>query len=105
MKATNKKMMVLLAAMATISSSAFAAGLDNAVDSTAAHYGAEAYGYTNTITATGRSAFVAGYNNTVSANNALVYGVKNKAEGINSLVGGEYSKATGRNSIAIGSSA
>ena len=105
MKATNKKMMVLLAAMATISSSAFAAGLDNAVDSTAAHYGAEAYGYTNTITATGRSAFVAGYNNTVSANNALVYGVENKAEGINSLVGGEYSKATGRNSIAIGSSA
>ena len=105
MKTTNKKMMVLLAAIATISSSAFAAGLDNAVDSTAAHYGAEAYGYTNTITATGRSAFVAGYNNTVSANNALVYGVKNKAEGINSLVGGEYSKATGRNSVAIGSSA
>ena len=105
MKTTNKKMMVLLAAMATISSSAFAAGLDNTVDSTAAHYGAEAYGYTNTITATGRSAFVAGYNNTVSANNALVYGVENKAEGINSLVGGEYSKATGRNSVAIGSSA
>ena len=105
MKTTNKKMMVLLAAMATISSSAFAAGLDNTVDSTAAHYGAEAYGYTNTITATGRSAFAAGYNNTVSANNALVYGVKNKAEGINSLVGGEYSKATGRNSVAIGSSA
>lgn len=105
MKATNKKMMVLLAAMATISSSAFAAGLDNTVDSTAAHYGAEAYGYTNKITETGRSAFAVGYNNTVSANNALVYGIKNKAEGINSLVGGEYSKATGRNSIAIGSSA
>lgn len=105
MKATNKKMMVLLAAMATISNSAFAAGLDNTVDSTAAHYGAEAYGYTNTITATGRSAFAVGYNNTVSANNALVYGVENKAEGINSLVGGEYSKATGRNSVAIGSSA
>ena len=91
--------------MATISSSAFAAGLDNTVDSTAAHYGAEAYGYTNKITETGRSAFAVGYNNTVSANNALVYGIKNKAEGINSLVGGEYSKATGRNSIAIGSSA
>ena len=105
MKTTNKKMMVLLAAMATISSSAFAAGLDNTVDSTAAHYGAEAYGYTNKITETGRSAFAVGYNNTVSANNALVYGIENKAEGINSLVGGEYSKATGRNSIAIGSSA
>lgn len=82
-----------------------AAGLNNTVDSTAAHYGAEAYGYTNKITETGRSAFAVGYNNTVSANNALVYGIENKAEGINSLVGGEYSKATGRNSIAIGSSA
>lgn len=105
MKTINKKMMIMLAAMATISNSAFAAGLDNTVDSTAAHYGAEAYGYTNTITATGRSAFTVGYKNTVSANNALAYGVKNKAEGINSLVGGEYSKATGRNSVAIGSSA
>lgn len=105
MNKTRKKVMMTLAAMTAISSSAMAAGLDNTVDSTAAHYGAEAYGYTNTITATGRSAFVAGYNNTVSANNALVYGVKNKAEGINSLVGGEYSKATGRNSVAIGSSA
>ena len=105
MNKTSKKVMMTLAAMTAISSSAMAAGLDNTVDSTAAHYGAEAYGYTNTITATGRSAFVTGYNNTVSANNALVYGVENKAEGINSLVGGEYSKATGRNSVAIGSSA
>ena len=31
MKTTNKKMMVLLAAMATISSSAFAAGVNNTV--------------------------------------------------------------------------
>lgn len=105
MNKTSKKVMMTLAAMTAISSSAMAAGLDNTVDSTAAHYGAEAYGYTNTITATGRSAFVTGYNNTVSANNALVYGVGNKAEGINSLVGGEHAKATGRNSVAIGSSA
>lgn len=91
--------------LASLASTTIAAGLDNTIDSTAAHYGAEAYGYTNTITATGRSAFAVGYNNTVSANNALVYGVENKAEGINSLVGGEYSKATGRNSVAIGSSA
>ena len=91
--------------MTAVTASTFAAGLDNTVNPTAAHYGAEAYGYTNTITATGRSAFVAGYNNTVSANNALVYGVGNKAEGINSLVGGEYAKATGRNSVAIGSHA
>lgn len=105
MNKTSKKVMMTLAIMTAISSSAMAAGLDNTVDSTAAHYGAEAYGYTNTITATGRSAFAVGYKNTVSANNALAYGVENKAEGINSLVGGEYSKATGRNSVAIGSSA
>nr|DAV32587.1 MAG TPA: hypothetical protein [Caudoviricetes sp.] len=101
----NNKILLTGLVLASLASTTMAAGLDNTVDSTAAHYGAEAYGYTNTITATGRSAFVAGYNNTVSANNALVYGIENKAEGINSLVGGEYSKATGRNSVAIGSSA
>ena len=91
--------------MTTVTASTFAAGLDNTVNPTAAHYGAEAYGYTNEITETGRSAFAVGYKNIISANNALVYGIENKAEGINSLVGGEYSKATGRNSVAIGSSA
>lgn len=101
----NNKILLTSVVLASLASTTMAAGLDNTVDSTAAHYGAEAYGYTNTITATGRSAFVTGYNNTVSANNALVYGIENKAEGINSLVGGEYSKATGRNSVAIGSSA
>lgn len=101
----NNKILLTGLVLASLASTTMAAGLDNTVDSTAAHYGAEAYGYTNKITATGRSAFVAGYNNTVSANNALVYGIENKAEGINSLVGGEYSKATGRNSVAIGSSA
>lgn len=101
----NNKILLTGLVLASLASTTMAAGLDNTVDSTAAHYGAEAYGYTNTITATGRSAFVAGYNNTVSANNALVYGIENKAEGINSLVGGEYAKATGRNSVAIGSSA
>lgn len=101
----NNKILLTGLVLVSLASTTMAAGLDNTIDSTAAHYGAEAYGYTNTITATGRSAFVTGYNNTVSANNALVYGVGNKAEGINSLVGGEYSKATGRNSVAIGSSA
>ena len=107
MKTTSKqtKSLILAAIMTAVTGSVFAAGLDNTVNPTAAHYGAEAYGYTNTINETGRSAFVVGYKNTVSANNALVYGVENKAEGINSLVGGEYSKATGRNSVAIGSSA
>lgn len=101
----NNKILLTGLVLASLASTTMAAGLDNTVDSTAAHYGAEAYGYTNTITATGRSAFVTGYNNTVSANNALAYGVGNKAGGINSLVGGEYSKATGRNSVAIGSHA
>ena len=101
----NNKILLTGLVLVSLASTTMAAGLDNTVDSTAAHYGAEAYGYTNTITETGRSAFVAGYSNTVSANNALVYGVGNKAEGINSLVGGEYSKATGRNSVAIGSHA
>ena len=101
----NKKTILTTFVLTAVTASTFAAGLDNTVNPTAAHYGAEAYGYTNTITATGRSAFVTGYKNTVSANNALVYGIENKAEGINSLVGGEYSKATGRNSVAIGSHA
>lgn len=101
----NNKILLTSVVLASLASTTMAAGLDNTIDSTAAHYGAEAYGYTNTITATGRSAFVAGYKNTVSANNALAYGVENKAEGINSLVGGEYAKATGRNSVAIGSHA
>ena len=101
----NKKTILTTFVLTAVTASTFAAGLDNTVNPTAAYYGAEAYGYTNTITAAGRSAFVTGYNNTVSANNALVYGVRNKAEGINSLVGGEYAKTTGRNSVAIGSHA
>lgn len=105
MKTTNKKMMIMLAAMATISNSAFAAGLDNTVDSTAAHYGAEAYGYTNTITATGTSAFSVGYQNEVSGANSIAYGHNNKAVGSNSIAGGENSEAKGYSSVAIGSSA
>ena len=101
----NNKILLTGLVLVSLTGTTFAAGINNTVNSTAAYYGAEAYGNSNKIEETGRSAFVAGYNNTVSANNALVYGVENKAEGINSLVGGEYSKATGRNSVAIGSSA
>ena len=101
----NNKILLTGLVLLSLTGTTFAAEINNTVNSTAAYYGAEAYGNSNKIEETGRSAFVAGYNNTVSANNALVYGVKNKAEGINSLVGGEYSKATGRNSVAIGSSA
>lgn len=101
----NNKILLTGLVLVSLTGTTFAAGINNTVNSTAAYYGAEAYGNSNKIEETGRSAFVAGYNNTVSANNALVYGIENKAEGINSLVGGEYSKATGRNSVAIGSSA
>ena len=101
----NNKILLTGLVLVSLTGTTFAAGINNTVNSTAAYYGAEAYGNSNKIEETGRSAFVAGYNNTVSANNALVYGVENKAEGINSLVGGEYAKATGRNSVAIGSHA
>lgn len=101
----NNKILLTGLVLVSLTGTTFAAGINNTVNSTAAYYGAEAYGNSNKIEETGRSVFVAGYNNTVSTNNALVYGVENKAEGINSLVGGEYSKATGRNSVAIGSSA
>ena len=101
----NNKILLTGLVLVSLTGTTFAAGINNTVNSTAAYYGAEAYGNSNKIEETGRSAFAVGYKNTVSANNALVYGVENKAEGINSLVGGEYSKATGRNSVAIGSSA
>ena len=100
MKATNKKMMVLLAAMATISSSAFAAGVNNTVTG---DFGSEAFGKDNKVTAT--SAFTAGFENEVSGANSIAYGHKNKAIGANSIAGGENSEAKGYSSLAIGSSA
>ena len=106
MKTTNKqKAMILAAVMTAVSSSVFAAGVNNTVDPNAALYGAEAYGKSNVIEAGGTSAFAVGYNNTVSKDNAFVYGNANKAKGTNSIAGGEYSTAAGRNSVAIGSSA
>lgn len=100
MKATNKKMMVLLAAMATISSSAFAAGVNNTVTG---DFGSEAFGKDNKVTAT--SAFTVGFENEVSGANSIAYGHKNKAIGVNSIAGGEEAEAKGYNSVAIGSSA
>ena len=99
------KLFLAAAVMASLTGSVFAAGVNNKVDPAAVAMGAEAYGNSNTITATGTSAFAVGYNNTVSKDNALVYGNSNTAAGTNSLAGGEYSKAKGRNSLAIGSSA
>lgn len=99
------KLFLAAAVMASLTGSVFAAGVNNTVDPAAVAMGAEAYGNSNTITATGTSAFAVGYNNTVSADNAVAYGNSNVASGTNSLVGGEYSKAKGHNSVAIGSSA
>ena len=100
MKTTNKKMMVLLAAMATISSSTFAAGVNNTVTG---DFGSEAFGKDNKVTAT--SAFTVGFKNEVSGANSIVYGQENKATGANSIAGGENSEAKGYSSVAIGSSA
>ena len=99
------KLFLAAAVMASLTGSVFAAGVNNTVDPAAVAMGAEAYGNSNTITASGTSAFAVGYNNTISADNAVAYGNSNVASGTNSLVGGEYSKAKGRNSVAIGSSA
>lgn len=70
-----------------------------------AGHGAYSVGRQNTINASATSAFAAGYNNTINADNAVAYGNSNKAIGTNSLAGGEYAEAKGRNSVAIGSSA
>lgn len=70
-----------------------------------AGHGAYSVGRQNTINARATSAFAAGYNNTINADNAVAYGNSNKAIGTNSLAGGEYATAKGRNSVAIGSSA
>lgn len=70
-----------------------------------AGHGAYSVGRQNTINASATSAFAAGYNNTINADNAVAYGNSNKALGTNSLAGGEYATAKGRNSVAIGSSA
>ena len=103
MKLQKKKTLLTGLVMASlVGSTAMAAGVDNTVNG---GFGAEAYGYTNTITATGTSAFAVGFENTVSGANSFAYGHNNKATGINSIAGGESSEAKGYASLAIGSSA
>lgn len=97
MKATNKKMMVLLAAMATISSSTFAAGVNNTVTG---DFGSEAFGKDNKVTAT--SAFTVGFENEVSGANSIAYGHNNKATGANSIAVGNGIHADGVKSVNIG---
>ena len=101
----NNKILLTSVVLASLASTTMAAGVNNTVNPNAAGYGAEAYGYTNTITTTGTSSFTVGFENTVSGANSLVYGHKNKATGTNSFAGGENSEAKGYSSVAIGSSA
>lgn len=101
----NNKILLTGLVLASLASTTMAAGVNNTVDPNAAGYGAESYGKSNTITATGTSSFAVGFENTVSGANSLVYGHNNKATGTNSFAGGENSEAKGYSSLAIGSSA
>jgi len=101
----NNKILLTGLVLASLASTTMAAGVNNTVDPNAAGYGAESYGKSNTITATGTSSFAVGFENTVSGANSLVYGHNNKATGANSFAGGENSEAKGYSSVAIGSSA
>ena len=101
----NNKILLTGLVLASLASTTMAAGVNNTVDPNAAGYGAESYGKSNTITATGTSSFAVGFENTVSGANSLVYGHNNKVTGANSFAGGENSEAKGYSSLAIGSSA
>jgi hep/hag repeat protein len=101
----NNKILLTGLVLASLASTSMAAGINNTVNPNAAGYGAESYGKSNTINATGTSSFAVGFENTVSGANSLVYGHNNKATGANSFAGGENSEAKGYSSLAIGSSA
>ena len=100
-----KKSMIMLMTMVSLTGSVFAAGVNNTVDPAAAAQGAESYGKENTILSTATSAFAAGFKNTVKGANGFAVGTNNSAEGTNSFVGGEGAKAKGRNSLAFGATA
>ena len=102
---TKSKTILSTLVLAAVAGGTFAAGVNNTVDPAATAYGAEAYGYTNNITAAGTSAFTVGYQNEASSANSFVYGHNNKTTGANSIAGGENSEAKGYSSLAIGSSA
>ena len=105
MKTTNKKMMVLLAAMATISSSTFAAGTDFGVNSVNDGSFGVVTGTNNIVNNGANNTLVSGYGNKTNASNTLVMGEGNTASAMNSFVGGENSQTRGKNSIAFGENA
>ena len=98
----NNKILLTGLVLASLAGTSMAAGVNNTVNG---GFGAESYGKSNTITATGTSSFAIGYQNEVSGANSIAYGHKNKATGANSIAGGEKSEAKGYSSVAIGSSA
>lgn len=101
----NNKILLTGLVLASLAGTSMAAGVNNTVDPNAAGYGAESYGKSNTINATGTSSFAVGFENEVSGANSIAYGHNNKATGVNSIAGGESSEAKGYGSVAIGSSA
>ena len=100
-----KKSMIMLMTMVSLTGSVFAAGVNNTVDPAAALQGAESFGKDNNISGTATSAFATGYKNTVEGQNGFAVGTNNLAQGVNSFVGGEGAKAKGRNSLAFGATA
>ena len=100
-----KKSMIMLMTMVSLTGSVFAAGVNNTVDPAAALQGAESFGKDNNISGTATSAFATGYKNRVEGANGFAVGTNNSAEGTNSFVGGEGAKAKGRNSLAFGATA
>ena len=79
MNKKNGKAILTTLVLSAMAASTFAAGVNNTVDPNATGYGAESYGKDNVITATGTSAFVAGFENEASGANSIVYGHNNKA--------------------------
>ena len=100
-----KKSMIMLMTMVSLTGSVFAAGVNNTVDPAAALQGAESFGKDNNISGTATSAFATGYKNRVEGANGFAVGTNNSAQGVNSFVGGEGANAKGRNSLAFGATA
>lgn len=96
----NNKILLTGLVLASLTGTTMAAGVNNTITG---GFGSEAYGNSNTVSAT--SAFAVGFENKVDGDNSLAFGHNNKATGANSIAGGENSEAKGYSSVAIGSSA
>lgn len=105
MKTTNKKAMVVLAAMTAISSTAFAMGSNIGHNNVSdGDYGL-VFGSNNKAETHATSSLTFGDGNTVKQPNSMAFGQGNTSDGENSFVGGDKAKAIGRDTFAFGSSA